>query len=188
MNEAAELPEGLWYQPEVDTSQIPAIAGVEAVRSIRVPARIEYLYTPGRAPTRFLRALAEKRIMGERCPVTGKVYVPPRGVSPVVGLPTEEQVQLGNRGTVTTFCVVGIAFTGQVTETPFVSALVLIDGADITLHGLIQEIPPGEVRSGMRVEAVWVPDDELDTSFENIRWWAPSGEPDVDLDTIREYL
>ena len=32
----------------------------------------------------------------------------------------------------------------------------------------------------MRVEAVWVDDDDLAISFENIKWWRPNGEEDAD--------
>jgi len=35
-----------------------------------------------------------------------------------------------------------------------------------------------EVRIGMRVEAVWVPDDELKPTLESIKWFRPNGEPD----------
>jgi hypothetical protein len=33
----------------------------------------------------------------------------------------------------------------------------------------------------MRVEAVWVPDDELGPTMESIKWFRPTGEPDVDV-------
>lgn len=183
-----ELPDGIWYQPAVDASAVPALAGAEPVLRQRIPARLSYEYTPGAAPSRFLRALKDKRIIGERCPETGKVYVPPRGMSPVAGKPTEEQVELGHGGVVVGFCVVNIQFTGNVNEVPYVSALIVPDGADISIYGLIQEIPFDQVRTGMRVRSVWVDDDQLDTSFENIKWWAPSGEPDADPATYAEHL
>ena len=40
----------------------------------------------------------------------------------------------------------------------------------------------------MRVQAVWVPDDELTTSFENIKWFKPSGEPDADPASYADYV
>jgi hypothetical protein len=46
---------------------------------------------------------------------------------------------------------------------------------------MIQECPVDEVRPGMRVEAVWVPDDELGPTMESIKWFRPTGEPDVDV-------
>lgn len=73
---------------------------VEPVRSVRTPARLDYRYTAGEATSRFLRGIADKKILGERCPVCDKVYVPPRGACPRDGVPTAEQVELPHVGTV----------------------------------------------------------------------------------------
>lgn len=182
------LPEGLWSQPAIDTSAVPELADVEQVQLVRTPARLEYDYTPGIATTRFLRAIKEKRLVGERCPETGKVYIPPRGVSPVAGLPTTEQVELGLDGTIVSFCIVNLDFTGNAQEIPYVSALILVDGSDIPIYGLVREIPYDEVRPGLRVTSRWVDEAEMTTSFENIKWWAPNGEPDVPTEQLSDYV
>ncbi|MEY2468683.1 MAG: uncharacterized protein QOF21_1381 [Actinomycetota bacterium] len=163
----------------------PSIADVEQVKSVRTPAHLDYSYTPGKAMSLFLKGLAEKKILGQKCPKCGKVYVPPRGACPTDGVPTEEQVELPHTGTITTFCIVNVSFYGQGMEIPYVSALVLLDGSDIPLMHLMQEVPYDQVRSGMRVEAVWVPDDELKPTLESIKWFRPNGEPDVDGSTMR---
>jgi uncharacterized OB-fold protein len=183
-----DLPAGLWSQPAVDTSAIDGLDAVEAVQMVRTPAKLDYDYTPGIATTRFLRAIKEKRLVGERCPETGKVYIPPRGVSPVCGLPTTEQVELGHDGTMVSYCVVNLDFTGNAQEIPYVSALILVDGSDIPIYGLVREIPYDQVRVGMRLKSVWVDDDELTTSFENIKWWAPNGEADVPASELTDHV
>ena len=119
------------------------LAGVEPVRSIRTPARIDYTFTAGVATSKFLRGLAEKKILGQRCPKCGKVYVPARGACPTDGVPTAEIVDLPHVGTVTTFCVVNVQFYGQAMELPYVSALILLDDSDIPLMHLIQEVAGG---------------------------------------------
>lgn len=159
--------------------------GLEMVQSIRTPARLDYQFTAGRATTRFLQAVAQKRLVGQRCPVCQKVYVPPRGACPTDGVPTTDEVELGHTGTVTTFCVVNVQFYGNVMELPYVSALIQLDGSDIPLMHLIQEIPYDQVHMGMRVEAVWVPDDELAPTLESIRYFRPTGEPDADPETYK---
>jgi len=166
----------------------PALQDVEPVRSIVVPAGLHYRFTAGQATSRFLRGIATKRILGERCPACGKVYVPPRGSCPADGIPTTDQVELPHQGTVTTFCVVNLQFYGQAMEVPYVCATVLIDGADIGLFGLVQEIPFDQVRMGLRVDAVWVEDDQLAPTFESVRWWRPTGEPDAPYDSYREHV
>jgi len=160
----------------------------EPVRSIRTPIRLEYTITAGRAPSRFLRGLAQRRILAQRCPECEKVYVPPRGACPTCGVPTEEEVELPHTGTVTTFCVVNIPFAGQTVEIPYVCASVLLDGANIALFHLIQEVPPDQVRMGMRVEAVWAPPEEMGPTLESLKFFRPSGEPDAPFEAYREYL
>ena len=158
-----------------------ALQDVEAVRSVRTPARLDYRYTPGTATSRFLHGIEQKRILGERCPVCRKVYVPPRGACPTDGVPTEEQVELPHTGTVTSFCVVNLQFYGQGMEIPYTSGLILLDGSDLPIMHLIQECPVEDVRIGMRVEGVWVDDAELAPTLESIRYFRPNGEPDVEV-------
>ena len=158
------------------------------VRSIRSPQRLEYEYTPGRAASRFLRGLEQGRILGQRCPECGKVYTPPRGSCAADGVPTEEEVELSGKGTVTTFCVVNVPFHGQKIEIPYVSATVLLDGADIGLFHLIQEIPADQVHMGMRVEPVWVAPEDRRPTLESIRYFRPSGEPDAPFETYEAHV
>ena len=146
----------------------------EPVTSIEMPIALEYRHAPGLAPSRFLRALAKGKLIGQRCPLCCKVYMPPRGSCPTDGVPTEEEVELPDRGVVTTFCVVNVPFAGHVIEMPYVAASILLDGADIAFQHLIQEISVREVRIGMRVQAVWRPREEWRPSLENIRHFRPS--------------
>jgi uncharacterized OB-fold protein len=148
--------------------------------------RIDFTAYTGTAQSRFLKGITERRILGERCPSCSKVYVPPRGSCPTCGVPTEEQVELAGTGIVTTFCVVNIPFAGQAVECPYVSASILLDGADIPLFSLIQEIPFDQVRMGLRVEAVWA--DELRPTLESIKYFKPTGEPDAEFESFREHL
>jgi uncharacterized OB-fold protein len=145
----------------------------EPIQSIRTPIAIDYRYSPGTAASRFLRAVAEGRLIGQRCPACGKVYVPPRGSCPTDGLPTEEEVELADRGTVTTFCVVNVPFAGHAIEMPYVAASILLDGADIAFQHLVREIPADQVRIGMRVEAVWRPREEWGPTLENVSHFRP---------------
>ena len=50
-----------------------------------------------------------------------------------------------------------VPFAGQSIEIPYTCAMILLDGADISFMGLIQEIPAEDVHMGLRVEAVWAP-------------------------------
>ena len=156
-----------------------ALSGAEPVESVCTPIRLAYTYTPGRALSRYLRAMAGKRIIGERCGVTGQVFVPPRGVSPLAGTATSEVVELADTGYVESFNITRVPIERRPDlKPPYCSAWIVLDGASVGFLGLVIDIAPEEVRIGMRVRAVWKPDEELGTSAANILGWAPSGEPD----------
>ncbi|WP_262704655.1 MULTISPECIES: Zn-ribbon domain-containing OB-fold protein [Streptomyces] len=154
----------------------------DPVSGIVAPARLDYTYAPGRAQSRYLKALAGHTTYGERCPSCRKVYVPPRGACPTCGVATEEQVEVGPRGTVTTFCIVNIKARNLDIEVPYVYAHIALDGADLALHARIGGIPYDEVRMGLRVEPVWSEDGRYPDHYR------PTGEPDADYDTYKEML
>jgi uncharacterized OB-fold protein len=158
------------------------------VTTLATPIRLDFEFTPGIAQSVFLRGLEHGKFMGQRCPKCGKVYVPSRGSCPTDGVPTTEDVELSNVGTVTTYCVVNVPFAGQSIEIPYICAQVLLDGANLSFMGLIQEIPTDEIRMGMRVEAVWVDEADLTPSLASVKYFRPADEPDADYETYKEYL
>lgn len=137
---------------------------------------------PGRAQSAYLNALSEQRTVGERCPSCRKVYVPPRGACPTCGVATAEQVEVGPRGTVTTYCIVNIKAKNLDIEVPYVYAHIALDGADLALHGRIGGIPYDQVRMGLRVEPVWTEGGRHPDHYR------PTGEPDADYDAYKELL
>jgi uncharacterized OB-fold protein len=180
-----------WFEPAGDAvSDGSASMEFEApeVTGIISPVRLAYDYAASPEESKFFRGLAEGKLFGQRCPKCEKVYVPPRGACPVDGVPTTDEVELPDRGTVTTFCIVNVPFLGQKIEPPYVSAYVLLDGADIAFLHLILDIDAADVRMGMRVEAVWKPREEWTTSLDNIKYFRPTGEPDADYDTYKQHL
>lgn len=145
----------------------------ELVSTISTPIRLEYTFVAGRAQSRFLRALTQRRLVGQRCPQCRKVYFPPRGSCTMCGLPTEEEVELPRQGTVTTFCIVNLPAPGQTIQPPYVCGTIQLDGADTPLFHLVGEVPPEDVRIGMRVEAVWVEPEQMGPTLESIRYFRP---------------
>ncbi|MFJ1969878.1 Zn-ribbon domain-containing OB-fold protein [Streptomyces sp. NPDC087903] len=152
------------------------------VTGIVAPARLDYTYSPGRAQSAYIGALSERRTVGERCPSCRKVYVPPRGACPTCGVATSEQVEVGPRGTVTTYCIVNIKAKNLDIEVPYVYAHIALDGADLALHGRIAGIPYDQVRMGLRVEPVWK------EGARHPDHYRPAGEPDAEYDTYKELL
>lgn len=177
------------FEPgESDSDSAATGSGGEPVTMITTPIDLHYTHTASLEETYYLRGLMEGKIIGGRTDANGKVYVPPRGANPTDGVPTKEQVEVSDKGTITTFCIVNVPFLGQQIKPPYVAAYVLLDGADIPFLHLILDVDASEVRMGMRVEAVWRPKEEWEYSLKNISHFRPSGEPDAEYDTYKHHL
>ncbi|MDG3011502.1 DNA-binding protein [Rhodococcus sp. D2-41] len=167
----------------------PVDAGeVDDVEMIITPIGLHIDHSASSEESAFLRALKDGKLIGQRCPASNKVYLPPRGASPTHGVPTKEEVPLPDTGTVTTFCIVNIPFQGQRIKPPYVAAYILVDGADIPMLHLVLGCDPSEVRMGMRVRAVWKPAEERGYSNENIDHFEPTGEPDAPFESYSQHL
>lgn len=158
----------------------------EIIKGFGSPIRLKYTVNAGHAQSRFLRGLLDKRILGQRCPECKKVNLPPRGACPTCGIAANEDVQVAEVGTITTFCIININFDAKARELPYACASILLDGCDSTLFHLIQGGDVANVRMGMRVKAVWAK--ELVPSLEAIDHFTPTGEPDAAYDSYKEHL
>ena len=178
------------------------MAAPEPVQFMSQMVALEY-QVPEATPVgrRFADQLAAGRITGHRCPKCGKVYVPPRGYCPLCVVPTgdADEVDISDRGTVTTFSVITpLQYQGQEEQEDYVQATILLDGADTAAAmQRLEGIPIAEVRSGMRVEAVWVPEAERTVVARGgaqgwlsdaITGWRPTDEPDAPLEQYAEHI
>jgi hypothetical protein len=157
-------------------------------------------------PTPLSRHFADRlrtgSIVGHKCPSCGKVYVPPRGYCGlcVVATTDRDEVEVADRGTLTTFSVITpIQYPGQEEHDDYVQATILLDGADSSvMMQRLEDIEIDEVHSGMRVEAVWATEGERSGEPDGggrgmgfgdaIRAWRPSGEPDAALEQYAEHI
>jgi uncharacterized OB-fold protein len=174
--------------PAHDAAPPPFLAYPDPVTMTVTPVRLRYEHTASAAESAYLRGLADGRIIGQRCPACGKVYVPSRGVCPADGVPADQAVELPDTGTVTTFSIVNVGYPGQKVTPPYVAAAILLDGADIAFQHLILGCDPAEVHLGMRVRAAWRPREEWDTTAENISHFGPAGEPDAPYETYARFI
>lgn len=158
------------------------------VTLIQAPVRLDYTVVAGHHLTRYLQGLAQKRILGARCGQCDKVYVPARGACPTCAVPTAEEVEVADQGTITTFCIINIPFANMPFPPPYAAVAVLLDRADMPIFHLLRGLEPSDCRMGLRVRAVWVPDDELAPTLGSIKWFEPSGEPDAPYDSYAGYL
>jgi uncharacterized protein len=173
---------------ETEAATEQAAGEQDPVTMIVTPISLTIQHTASHEESAYLRAIAQGKLLGARTGKNGKVYFPPHGADPATGQPTTEFVELPDKGTVTTFAIINIPFQGQRIKPPYVAAYVLLDGADIPFLHLVADIDAHEVRMGMRVEAVWKPQEEWGFGIDNIEFFRPTGEPDADYDTYKHHL
>jgi uncharacterized OB-fold protein len=165
-------------------SELPAIVEV-----VKVPVQLDYTYSAGEAASRFLRGLAEGKLLGQRCPVDGKVYCPTRGACAEHGVPTKgEIVEVKDRGTIVSYSIVRVPAENLGVDPPFAAVTILLDGADSTFSHVVSEVKLEDVKMGMRVQAVWQPRETWTTSMKNIKYFKPSGEPDAPFEAYKDHL
>ena len=170
------------------------------VRFMKQHIALDYKVHVSPLAERFGEQLRAGRIVGSRCPRCGLVYVPTRAFCPMctVAMGEGDEAPLPDRGTVTSFTILTpIQYHGQKEREDYALASILIDGADGTVgQQRLSDIPLDKVRMGMRVEAVWAPEDERagdpgdrGYGFGNaLRGWRPTGEPDVAADEFAEHV
>ena len=94
---------------------------------------------------------------------------------------------MSDRGTITTFCIVRVPSENIDLKLPYCAANILLDRSDMPMIALLQECDAEDVRIGMRVEAVWKPEEEWGPTLENIRYFRPTGEPDVPSEKLGDW-
>ena len=133
----------------------------------------------------------EQRLLGQRCPVCGRVYAGGRGYCPIDAfeMGEEHDVDLPHSGTITNFTIVTpVQYPGQTETEPFARVFVLLDGTDVVLpYQPVIELDVSEVKVGKRVAAAWAPPNDsveeggtMGGAYGHLIGWIPSGEPDVE--------
>jgi uncharacterized OB-fold protein len=138
----------------------------------------DYAWDTGVAIGRYLASLKDGIILGSHCSTCRKTVVPPRMVCEWCFRPMVEFVPLQDTGTVNTFSLCYVTWDVKRIKEPEIPAVIEIDGAS-PLHGIMHmlgDIDPQTVHIGMRVKAVWKPDDERQGSITDIQFFTPIGE------------
>lgn len=170
------------------------------VRFMKQHIALDYKVHVSPLAERFGELLRAGRIIGSRCPACGLVYVPTRAFCPMctVAMGVAEEVELADRGTVTSFTILTpIQYHGQQEREDYALASILLDGADGTVgQQRLAGIPLDQIRTGLRVEAIWAPEDQRADDpgdrgygFGNaLTGWRATGEPDAPTDAFAEHV
>jgi len=146
--------------------------GGDIVKSVTGTLDVKYRFSYGDQYDRFFREMRDnKRIMGIACPKCGAVLLPPRPYCGFCYTPVDEWVELSDEGALLTYTVVHLPFIGQPTEPPYIYAFIMLDGADVQFPHILGEIEAADVRTGMRVKAVWA--EERKGTLHDIKYFRP---------------
>jgi len=137
--------------------------------------RGEFAWDTGIGIGAYLAGLKRGQILGAYCPSCRKTVVPPRVVCEWCFRPIEQIVPLQDTGIVNTFSLCYVTWDMQRLTQPEIPAVVEIDGAS-PLHGILHklgEVDPQQVHVGLRVQAVWKPEDERQGAITDILYFKP---------------
>ena len=138
----------------------------------------KYAWDTGIAIGQYLAALKEGYLLGAHCRYCRKTVLPPRTVCEWCYHPMDDFVPLKDTGTVNTFSLCYVTWDVQRIKEPLIPAVIEIDGAS-SRHGilhLVNEVDPKQVHIGMRVQAVWKPEDERQGAITDILYFKPCEE------------
>ncbi len=120
---------------------------------------LHYRYAAGEHGTRFLQALAGRKILGSRCAACGWTLVPPRVACAGCFRRMTEIVEVPPTGTLVAYTQVTFPFidpfTGETRPIPYCYGMVRFDGTHNTFQYFLEEKDVGKLRPGLRVEAVF---------------------------------
>ncbi len=126
-----------------------------------VPLVFGFQWSVGEMMEKFIKTLADRKILGARCPECGYVYVPPRWrcgkcyAKIEVGNLTE----LPGKGTLLSYTTAYVELDGagnfkELSEPKPIGAIKL-EGTDSTVFMPLGEVKPVDLKEGMKVEVVW---------------------------------
>jgi hypothetical protein len=146
------------------------------VVDVQVPLDYTYNYRIGSFLERYIKGLGDKKILGVKCPVCGKVAVPPRSFCGACNKPMDEWVEVGPEGTVENFTIGHVKLDRGAVEKlddPQLLAMVKLEGATVPLLAEVKGLAAADLKKGLRVKAVFK--DPAEDSLADLSHFEPVG-------------
>jgi uncharacterized OB-fold protein len=123
--------------------------------------KADFAFWVGRYMDKFYDALAEKKIVGNKCGSCGDVFVPPRKICGKCNkeIPLEENwVDLPETGTLVNYTMTPYRISdkrARKVKKPDVIGMINIDGSSTAIVYKLLEIEPSDIKTGMKVKVSW---------------------------------
>jgi uncharacterized OB-fold protein len=141
----------------------------------RYLADLKYDWASGAAIGRFLNELKNGRIIARKCNKCERILVPPRMFCEDCFRDTDEWVYVKDTGSINTYSIAHVGTDAHRLSEPLFVAVISIDGASELmgfLH-LLGEVSEKDIKIGMKVQAVWKPENERVGSILDIKYFKP---------------
>jgi len=136
---------------------------------------VQYAWSVGHAMSEFLKGLKQGKILGIHCKRCKRVITPPRSFCEYCYGPTDEWIELPDTGIIETYSISYLDPNANRIEEPILIGVIDIDGAD-EHHGFMHyfgEMSKDEIKIGMKVKAVWKPENEREGAITDIKYFKP---------------
>jgi len=137
-----------------------------------------YAWDTGVAISRYLKELKNGQIIAKECRECNRIMLPPRMFCELCFRPSGVWVFVQDSGVVNTFSICHVHWDAsrvKEDEKPYLPAVIEIDGAStgMGIMHLLGEVEPEQIKIGMKVKAVWKPENERTGSVTDIKYFKP---------------
>jgi uncharacterized OB-fold protein len=147
----------------------------QKVTSVKFRPEAKFSWSAGEAMSRFLAELQNGRLIARTCRKCKRVLFPPRMFCEECFRPTDAWTYVKDTGTIETYSISYIDLDAKRIEEPVYVGVVSVDGASpkMGIMHYFGGVTPETIRIGMRVRAVWKPQEEREGSVLDILHWRP---------------
>ena len=150
----------------------------EIVEVQALPFVAAFSWSTGFLMEKFIKELANRRILAAKCPGCGYTYVPPRARCGKCHAKIEEKnlVTLSGRGTLISYTAAHVKLDGngnfQDLKKPEIIGAIKLEKADSTIFMPIEGIKPRDITEGFKVKVQWR--DETKGELSDIKCFTPA--------------
>ncbi len=134
----------------------------EIIKVQGLPAVVAgFNWSVGTMMEKFIKTLAEKKILAAKCSKCGYTHVPPRRRCAKCNAKIEEGdiVELSGKGTLLAHTLAFVELDGkgnfQDLKKPKVIGAIKLDDADSTIFMPLEDVKPKDLKEGMKVQVQW---------------------------------
>jgi len=125
------------------------------------PVRAEFAFWVGRYMDKFFDVLENKRIIGNKCPKCGDVFVPPRKICGKCNIKIDFEkswVDLPDTGILKNYTITYYKVNDRASrkvKKPQIVGMIQIDGSNTSIVYRLLDLEPEDVKIGMKLKIQW---------------------------------